>query len=33
MHWLQHLAAIEDECMARDELPSDFAVGIWRRPG
>jgi SAM-dependent methyltransferase len=31
MHWLQQLATIEDECMARGELPSDFVVGVWRR--
>ena len=33
MAWLARLAAIEDDCMARGELPSDFAVGVWRRPG
>jgi SAM-dependent methyltransferase len=31
MDWLQRLAAIEDDCMARGELASDFAVGVWRR--
>lgn len=31
MHWLEHLAAIEDGLMASGELPSDFVVGVWRR--